>query len=162
MFVFLENYIKRNFTRWVKQYEVSKTQDIPAMTEIMEWIKDNLPENESTTVIHGDFRWVCSPVEQNVFRFYFRMKIEFNLIWQLNVFSLTFFLCVCVCVCDLIDQHTLFHSLFLDTFLFAHLSLSLLACISFSLSIFLLVWFRYANYIFYSLGGALGMTLNCI
>lgn len=50
------NYVKRNFTRWAKQYETTKTKDIAAMTEMMEWIKDNLPENETTTVIHGDFR----------------------------------------------------------------------------------------------------------
>ncbi|XP_029653125.1 acyl-CoA dehydrogenase family member 10 [Octopus sinensis] len=51
-----DNYMKRNFSRWMKQYENSKTEEIPAMNEIIKWISENLPEKGTTTVVHGDFR----------------------------------------------------------------------------------------------------------
>eukprot|EP00106_Octopus_bimaculoides_P000117 XP_014767559.1 PREDICTED: acyl-CoA dehydrogenase family member 10-like [Octopus bimaculoides] len=51
-----DNYMKRNFSRWMKQYENSKTEEIPAMNEIIRWISENLPEKGTTTVVHGDFR----------------------------------------------------------------------------------------------------------
>ncbi|ESO97447.1 hypothetical protein LOTGIDRAFT_115099 [Lottia gigantea] len=49
-------YVERNFKRWSKQYEASKTHDIPAMDKLMKWIGENLPKKELVTVVHGDFR----------------------------------------------------------------------------------------------------------
>ena len=53
---FLGNYVKRNFNRWARQYEASKTDEIPAMTELMKWLPERMPTNERTTIVHGDFR----------------------------------------------------------------------------------------------------------
>ncbi|XP_064612305.1 acyl-CoA dehydrogenase family member 10-like [Liolophura sinensis] len=50
------DYVKRNFTRWAKQYEASKTHDIPSMSKLMDWISERFPTHESMSVIHGDFR----------------------------------------------------------------------------------------------------------
>ena len=50
------DYVKRQIERWAKQYEASKTQEIPAMDKLIDWLKQNLPENDTTTVVHGDFR----------------------------------------------------------------------------------------------------------
>jgi len=46
----------RNFQRWAKQYEASKTHEIESMNKLMEWIPAHLPENERCTIVHGDFR----------------------------------------------------------------------------------------------------------
>ena len=49
-------YILRNFQRWAKQYEASKTEEIESMNKLMEWIPKHLPENEKISLIHGDYR----------------------------------------------------------------------------------------------------------
>ena len=54
----LGNYIRRQTERWAKQYEASKTHDIPAMDKLIAWLLENIPANDSTTVVHGDFRLV--------------------------------------------------------------------------------------------------------
>ena len=54
--LFLGNYIRRQTERWAKQYEASKTHEIPTMDQLIAWLLDNVPENDTTTVVHGDFR----------------------------------------------------------------------------------------------------------
>ncbi|MEX1147627.1 MAG: phosphotransferase family protein [Sphingomonadales bacterium] len=49
-------YIARQVARWSKQYEASKTEDIPAMDRLIEWLPDNIPDDEETTIVHGDYR----------------------------------------------------------------------------------------------------------
>ncbi|XP_071094392.1 acyl-CoA dehydrogenase family member 10-like isoform X1 [Haliotis cracherodii] len=63
------NYMERNFKRWAKQYEASKTREIPSMTKLMDWIPKNLPRDERVTVVHGDFRLdnlIFSPCKSDV------------------------------------------------------------------------------------------------
>ncbi|KAJ8042838.1 Acyl-CoA dehydrogenase family member 10 [Holothuria leucospilota] len=50
------NYAARQISRWSKQYEASKTEDMPAMNKLMEWLPTQVPENDETKVVHGDFR----------------------------------------------------------------------------------------------------------
>lgn len=50
------NYIRRQTERWAKQYEASKTHDIATMDKLTSWLLANTPENDNTTVVHGDFR----------------------------------------------------------------------------------------------------------
>ena len=50
------NYIRRQTERWGKQYEASKTHDIPAMDQLIAWLLDNIPADDNTTVVHGDYR----------------------------------------------------------------------------------------------------------
>ncbi|XP_067946523.1 acyl-CoA dehydrogenase family member 10-like isoform X2 [Watersipora subatra] len=50
------DYMKRNLARWARQYEKSKTHEIPAIDFLIKYLSDNLPENERCTVVHGDFR----------------------------------------------------------------------------------------------------------
>ncbi|CAD5120516.1 DgyrCDS9081 [Dimorphilus gyrociliatus] len=49
-------YIKRNFNRWVKQFEAAKTQEIPAFDKLSKWLSERMPLNEDCCVVHGDFR----------------------------------------------------------------------------------------------------------
>ncbi len=51
-----ENYVARQIARWSKQYEASKTGDIPAMDRLTEWLPSHIPAREETTLAHGDYR----------------------------------------------------------------------------------------------------------
>ena len=52
------DFVKRNFARWARQYEASKTDNIEAMDQLMQWLPARMPQNEKTTIVHGDFRLV--------------------------------------------------------------------------------------------------------
>ncbi|PHR61746.1 MAG: phosphotransferase family protein [Robiginitomaculum sp.] len=49
-------FIARQVVRWRGQYEKGKTRDIPEIPQLGDWLADNLPQNETTTIAHGDFR----------------------------------------------------------------------------------------------------------
>lgn len=51
-----ERYMERQVARWSKQYEASRTDDMPTMTRLMKWLSDNPPPTHETTLAHGDFR----------------------------------------------------------------------------------------------------------
>jgi aminoglycoside phosphotransferase (APT) family kinase protein len=50
------NYIARQIDRWKRQYEASATEDLPAMNALTEWLSDNIPAEDATSIVHGDFR----------------------------------------------------------------------------------------------------------
>ena len=49
-------YVGRQVDRWSKQYEASRTSEIPAMEALMAWIREDQPQSDETTLIHGDYR----------------------------------------------------------------------------------------------------------
>ena len=50
------NYVQRQTGRWSKQYVASKTHDILSMDRLMNWLPQRAPPNDTTTIVHGDFR----------------------------------------------------------------------------------------------------------
>lgn len=52
------DYASRQVNRWTKQYKSSKTQDIPEMEQAIEYLSENIPQdNDKLSVIcHGDYR----------------------------------------------------------------------------------------------------------
>lgn len=50
------NYFARQISRWSKQYVASATDSIEAMTKLIDWLPNNIPDDESDSVVHGDFR----------------------------------------------------------------------------------------------------------
>ncbi|MBC7804217.1 MAG: phosphotransferase [Candidatus Parcubacteria bacterium] len=50
------NYIERQVGRWTKQYLASETVRIEAMDRLIAWLPKNIPANDETTIVHGDFR----------------------------------------------------------------------------------------------------------
>ncbi len=50
------NYIARQIDRWSKQYRLSETEPVSAMDQLMEWLPRNIPGNDETCVVHGDYR----------------------------------------------------------------------------------------------------------
>ena len=63
------NYFARQISRWSKQYAASETSEITAMKELIEWLPGNIPLDESTTVVHGDYRldnMIIHPAEPRI------------------------------------------------------------------------------------------------
>ena len=50
------NYYTRQVGRWGKQWELSKQAEIPEMEKVIDWLKANIPADDETTVVHGDYR----------------------------------------------------------------------------------------------------------
>lgn len=50
------NYIERQVNRWIKQYRASETERIEAMENLIEWLPKNIPPDDETTIVHGDYR----------------------------------------------------------------------------------------------------------
>ena len=64
-----EHYIARQINRWSKQYEASKTTELPAMNRLMQWLPAHIPAYDVTSVVHGDFRLgnlIVHPTEPRV------------------------------------------------------------------------------------------------
>ena len=51
-----EAYLERQLKRWTKQWEASKTHDVPAMEESTRLLSENMPEQIGASVVHGDYR----------------------------------------------------------------------------------------------------------
>ena len=51
------NYYQRQIDRWTKQYRATETEALPEMDALIEWLADNLPEDDGrVTLVHGDYR----------------------------------------------------------------------------------------------------------
>jgi aminoglycoside phosphotransferase (APT) family kinase protein len=50
------NYFERQIGRWIKQYRGAQTTDVPAMEELIKYLPDHIPEEQSVTIAHGDYR----------------------------------------------------------------------------------------------------------
>jgi aminoglycoside phosphotransferase (APT) family kinase protein len=50
------NYYARQLHRWIGQYRASETEPIPAMERLIEWLPAHVPPDDTTTLVHGDFR----------------------------------------------------------------------------------------------------------
>lgn len=50
------NYMARQVSRWAKQYEASKTDQIESMENLTQWLSEHIPADDSTTIVHGDYR----------------------------------------------------------------------------------------------------------
>lgn len=63
------NYMARQVGKWTKQYMASKTDPIESMDRLIQWLPLNIPDDDSTTIVHGDFRlenMIIHPTEPTV------------------------------------------------------------------------------------------------
>jgi len=63
------NYFARQIDRWTKQYRASETEKIEAMDRLIEWLPKNLPPDDETSIVHGDYRldnMIFHPTEPRV------------------------------------------------------------------------------------------------
>ena len=50
------NYFARQIGRWSKQYQASETEKIEEMDRLIEWLPQNIPAGDETSIVHGDYR----------------------------------------------------------------------------------------------------------
>ncbi len=64
------NYFSRQIHRWTKQYRaVEPETPIPAMERLIDWLPAHVPEDDSATIVHGDYAFnnvILHPVEPRV------------------------------------------------------------------------------------------------
>lgn len=63
------DYVARQIHRWTKQYKASETEHIEDMEKLIEWLPENIPPGDTTTIVHGDYRldnMVLHPTEPKV------------------------------------------------------------------------------------------------
>ncbi|WP_068084756.1 phosphotransferase family protein [Novosphingobium rosa] len=64
------NYFERQISRWSRQYEASRTTDIPEMDRLAAWLPGAIPPTDDrTTIIHGDYSFhnlLIHPTEPRV------------------------------------------------------------------------------------------------
>ena len=51
------NYFERQVGRWSKQYKGAETETIDEMDRLMAWLPSAVPQDNATSVVHGDFRF---------------------------------------------------------------------------------------------------------
>ncbi len=51
-----DSYLERQVARWSKQYRASETEKIEAMDKLIDWLPQNIPAGDETSIVHGDFR----------------------------------------------------------------------------------------------------------
>jgi aminoglycoside phosphotransferase (APT) family kinase protein len=51
-----EGYMARQLARWQRQWELSKTREVPGYDELVARLAAGLPESADGTLVHGDFR----------------------------------------------------------------------------------------------------------
>ena len=62
-------YRERQIHRWSKTYRLAEMDPIPEMDHLIEWLPENIPPGDETTLIHGDYRldnMVFHPTEPRV------------------------------------------------------------------------------------------------
>jgi aminoglycoside phosphotransferase (APT) family kinase protein len=64
------NYFERQIARWSRQYEDSKTQDIPEMDKLLAWLPRAVPPDDGArALVHGDYSFhnlLIHPTEPRV------------------------------------------------------------------------------------------------
>ena len=51
-----DGYVARQVKRWTKQYVASQTADIEPMDVLIDWLSANVPDDDATALVHGDYR----------------------------------------------------------------------------------------------------------
>lgn len=50
------NYFARQISRWSRQYVASEIDKVPAMDRLMVWLPEHIPDDDTSSVVHGDYR----------------------------------------------------------------------------------------------------------
>lgn len=51
------NYFARQIARWSRQWDLSRTREIPDVDRLIPWLGAHIPDDETSSIVHGDFRF---------------------------------------------------------------------------------------------------------
>lgn len=51
-----DGYVERQVHRWTKQYRASQTEEVERMDMLIDWLVEDMPKDDATALVHGDFR----------------------------------------------------------------------------------------------------------
>src|SRR5690606_27074098 len=51
-----EGFMERQVNGWIRRYDAAKTEDIQGIGELEDWLKQAVPLNPETTIVHNDFK----------------------------------------------------------------------------------------------------------
>lgn len=51
-----DGFVERQIARWSRQYQASRTDDVPAMDRVMRWLDEHRPDDARAAIAHGDYR----------------------------------------------------------------------------------------------------------
>jgi len=51
-----DGYVARQVARWSRQYAASRTEPVPAMDRLIDWLPAHLPAADEAAIVHGDYR----------------------------------------------------------------------------------------------------------
>jgi aminoglycoside phosphotransferase (APT) family kinase protein len=51
-----EGFVERQVRRWVRQWESTRTSDVPEVERLADLLREQIPRSRSAAVVHGDFR----------------------------------------------------------------------------------------------------------
>ena len=63
------NYFARQISRWTGQYKASETATVEPMDSLIDWLPQNIPDDDSASIVHGDYRldnMIIHPTEPKV------------------------------------------------------------------------------------------------
>jgi len=72
------NYFSRQISRWTKQYIASETEEITEMNKLIDWLPNNIPGDDETSIVHGDYRLDNMVIDRN------NSKVLAVLDWELS------------------------------------------------------------------------------
>jgi len=52
-----EGYLERQVRGWIERYRGSQTHDLPEVSSISGWLKENMPASNAATLIHNDYKY---------------------------------------------------------------------------------------------------------
>lgn len=64
-----QGFFARQVKRWSGQYQASRTGDMPAMEQLMQWLPEQVPQRDECAIAHGDYRLgnlIFAPAEARV------------------------------------------------------------------------------------------------
>ncbi|MCQ4260290.1 phosphotransferase [Stutzerimonas stutzeri] len=64
-----QGYFARQVKRWSGQYQASRTDDMPSMESLMQWLPEQIPQRDECAIAHGDYRLgnlIFDPAEPRV------------------------------------------------------------------------------------------------
>ncbi len=52
-----DGFVERQVTGWTKRYAAAKTEEVPEIDEVAQWLANNMPQSSAATMVHNDYKF---------------------------------------------------------------------------------------------------------